>query len=944
MEQNTETKTLSFSKGMTNIPSDNICTDDELMESVGFIYRDGEMKPIQKPFCITGDTPLEGKLVYVHKLADYRNLITYVEDKKQLLIHIYAQSGDTTAEDKQTIELGSKLLDIKHVGNTLVCAIENGNHYLLFKNNKYQDLGTDLPEPGIVIGLQSTSDQPTMKTNCILKELVKDSDMYLVPRNSQDKDYSYDENGQLVKVFTKDGVPSNIYTRYKKYELYTDKEKWDNAQKAIQGHIGEVEKLCKKNKMFLHPFFVRVALKLHDGSYAKISNPIICYPSVRKNVYMVPVWYDEDSKTWKETNADNWAVTDFMYFPRTAHIEFAPILKDWEKWKDIVKEFVVFATKEVVPYKLEETWNFSAPLDSQGKIYADSIEVDTAATPVQMKYQWGTNTEHGMKYPATVIQPTYKSDKEIIEELLTRTQFYKLLSLKTDGSVGFFPSSEGLSFLYWLKGKDYIKDGVLENLEEQEQLPKDDYYGWTKNVFTNMFTYNNRLNSFGIKRYPFRGFDYFVAKKNKSYVEPYGNIIDVTFYVHIVSSKMDRWVKSNDTGYVYGLDGWFYYPDPNATEVIIYRHDQGVSKGRRIQLRQHPMLNGSYSFENLPLSGNNYNIEDNIELPTVDDNACEEMDSQIYTSNVNNPFVFEASGDNTVGTGKILGITANTDAVSQGQFGQFPLLVFTTEGIYALSVNSEGLYSAAYPVSRDVANDNSPFTPTDKFIFFTSKKGLMAVSGGTSACVSRQLGGRLPDDLNYFSADGEPLVLEHIDHAGIVKFLKDCLIAYDYQASLLRIFGKDKSYQYIYNMEDQTFALDNSGIVAQAVVNDYPDNLIQDTDGNVYSLTDKPDVNEDENLYSGTIITRPMKLGSSLILKSLRAIQHFRRTEQGKLHLDILANNNAGKQWCKLPSLFGKPWAFFTFKYTLTDFKACDSFQGTAVTIQNRRSLLRGQN
>ena len=81
MELNCETTTLSFSKGMTNIPSDMISEDGELMESVGFVYRNGEMVPIQKPVCITGDTPVEGKLVYCHKQADYRNLVTYIEDE-----------------------------------------------------------------------------------------------------------------------------------------------------------------------------------------------------------------------------------------------------------------------------------------------------------------------------------------------------------------------------------------------------------------------------------------------------------------------------------------------------------------------------------------------------------------------------------------------------------------------------------------------------------------------------------------------------------------------------------------------------------------------------------------------------------------------------------------------------------------------------------------------
>lgn len=149
MERNLERQTLSFSKGMTNVPSDLLSDDSELLESDGFIFKDGEMKPVQKGVEITGGAPIEGKLVYVHKLADYRNLITYIEDGTKLKCYIKFKDNQSEDRKTQTIELGSKLLDIKHVGNTLVCATEEGIHYILYKGNTYKDLGKELPIPDI---------------------------------------------------------------------------------------------------------------------------------------------------------------------------------------------------------------------------------------------------------------------------------------------------------------------------------------------------------------------------------------------------------------------------------------------------------------------------------------------------------------------------------------------------------------------------------------------------------------------------------------------------------------------------------------------------------------------------------------------------------------------------------------------------------------------------
>ena len=188
-----------------------------------------------------------------------------------------------------------------------------------------------------------------------------------------------------------------------------------------------------------------------------------------------------------------------------------------------------------------------------------------------------------------------------------------------------------------------------------------------------------------MKRVPFKGFTGFTTYSSK--VLTYGRY---KFYVHVVSDTMDAWVESDSTIEIVDvLDSWFYYPDPNATEAIIWDRDN--NKGQLLTLKRHDMLNGAYSFYRLPLY-DNFIADDTVTLPKVDANAYEDLSSQIFTSVVNNPFVFEASGDNTVGTGSIQGIAANTEPISQGQFGQYPLIVFTTEGIYG-TVNNHFLDS-----------------------------------------------------------------------------------------------------------------------------------------------------------------------------------------------------------------------------------------------------------
>lgn len=251
-------------------------------------------------------------------------------------------------------------------------------------------------------------------------------------------------------------------------------------------------------------------------------------------------------------------------------------------------------------------------------------------------------------------------------------------------------------------------------------------------------------------------------------------------------------------------------------------------------------------------------------------------------------------------------------------------MVFTTEGIYGLSVNSEGLYSASFPISREVCNNINSITPTDRLVFFTSEKGLMAISGNTAQCVSAQLSGPTPRNFNIIG-DGD-----------FRKFLANCRIAYDYRESLIRIYSPTHDYHYIYNMLDQTFAkAHNENTTPIAVVSSYPDHLVQEADGKVYSLLSKPDINADQRTYSGTFITRPLKLGSSLELKTIRQILHFFHSDKGTIQLRIFGSNDC-RTWRELNSIHGKPWLFYTFQYNLSNLRASDSYSGTALAIETR--------
>lgn len=918
MERITERKTLSFNKGMTNVPSDLLSDDSELLESDGFIFKDGEMKPIQKPVKIwnvgTGFT-----IMYVHKMADYKCIIGKLEHTDSILC--YKMKGDQVdIESAQSFSIGAPS-DIKSVGNTLICATEKGIHYLLYKGEKYVDLGTELPKPSFFPYLQSDG-----------KDWVRSCS----PANLEgflsyvDAKCNYDSNNKLCSVEYLSSISdsghkistqifsSNTAAKYYKYHcFYVNSNNAQNStyvQDAIKGHIsGQINRVKKENR-FAFPFFIRFALKLYDGTITRISNPIIVYPSTRKNNLLFPV-YKTGSSNINGSDYYSQAIGEevsylFAYDIKSCTLKFKAYLENASNWSDIIQSVVIYASEDVYPFKLDEKWSIVYPNKTHNQIYYDRCIGDKYES---FLYHFDYPRLNDGMYPFSTFLPEFKTDKEIEKELLHNSVFYKLFEIDTSKSE-YFNGTE-------CNADSFMDKYVVENLNVQEQLNKDDYYSWANFQAEQMFAYNGRINLIGLKRFPFSGFNIFRAGYANS-SESYGTI---KFYVHIVSQTMNTWVESDSL--TIGKDwqlynDWYYYPDPNAKEmlIVISKLSDGTTFYYNVSLKIHPRLNGSYSFNALPPES--LGVGSNI--TNMATGGYEDLNSQIFTSVVNNPFVFEASGDNTVGTGKILGIIANTEAVSQGQFGQYPLMVFTDEGIYGMSVNSEGLYSASYPISREVCNESSPLVPTDRLVFFTSKKGLMAASGGSVACMSEQLKGR--------TSNGADITSE----GRFLDFIKDCMIAYDYRDSLLRIYNKSKSYQYIYNMVDRTFSVASGNIFVKAVVNDYPDNLIQDTEGNVYTLTGKPDVFDDDRLYDGKIITRPLKLGGSMILKSIRDVKNLCDTINGTLRLEIFGSNDCRK-WTQLTSTGGKPYKYYLIKYFFNNFLAGDSFAGSVVEIQRRR-------
>ena len=176
---------------------------------------------------------------------------------------------------------------------------------------------------------------------------------------------------------------------------------------------------------------------------------------------------------------------------------------------------------------------------------------------------------------------------------------------------------------------------------------------------------------------------------------------------------------------------FLFYPNINAYKAVIVAYDY-LPSYYEVPLEQHKFLNGAFYFGGWdnPAQGGYVSSASPTEQRIID------LPNKIYTSEVNNPFHFPVLGINTIGTGTILGISSAVKALSEGQFGQFPLYAFTTEGVWALEVSNTGTYTARQPVTREVCINSDSITQIDSAVLFATNRGIMLISGSTVQCIS----------------------------------------------------------------------------------------------------------------------------------------------------------------------------------------------------------------
>jgi hypothetical protein len=922
--------------GFSVAPSDYECADGALAASINLIPEEGALKPILSPS--TKFTLDKGrKVVYIHKGNGYINYIT-THEANGYTIFSYHKSRDAFLSLLQD----ETMVDINAIGNMLIVSTNKHLHYCYFKNNRYINLGTELPKVDIKFALSAKPVSYNHVTNVSYND-YSSAEASWTDYTNKSFTYSNEKDLKIFDIsFSQDlksgheykikvgGSGFNTLTLFaqnnttNEYEaicvvrrnretiikfpdthkssfrirLYDSNletptkasgtiEILEGFEKSFTGKVIEyndsnytaiaavinkfvAEQATNKDK-FIYPFFIRYALRLSDGSHARISEPILMIPNSGYAPFI----------------SFNYGDNKLYLYAFIADLQCLFLNSIEEKWKDIVSGVDVFVSEQVYPYNQGANFDASKNLFSYALIRKENNINQVEGT----SYGYvDLPDEYYNHYYGRAKQDLYDVAKDVFNfgdfNVRVNWQIIKIAPVENTRekleNVSQFYLAHSFDFDEIKKGVDdtgtenyttiKLKEGTLSSLVVRQPLSDDQLSNCTF-LNAHLTTYNQRLHLFD---YNLQHAKPTVPSRQNGQIyryDSYGELYKLQVFIRTAQGERIVECNADEGDYNYSTDTtWFFYPHNGAYRAVLYfKGTDNKTNIAGLNLKQHPILNGAYWMADT--------IDGSMVITSVvnsDNAACAQVDdishypNAVLQSNVATPFLFPSSLMTSLGVQKIKALSSAAKALSQGQFGQFPLYAFTSEGVWALEVSTTGTYTARQPITRDVCINNNAVTQLDSAVIFPTDRGIMLLSGSQAQCISEAINSEYPFDVRKLPAfeklhnmlNHKPSTDKCLPTLPFSEFLKQCQMLYDYVHQRIIVYAPNITYAYVLSLKTKQWGMMFSNITSH--INSYPEALAIDDNNNVLNFSV-----QNAEAVKCLYVTRPLKLEAANVLKTI---------------------------------------------------------------------------
>lgn len=833
-------KEIKYS-GYTAQPSDYEAPDGDLALSLNLINDNGNLVAINQPDADSAFQLQAGeKVLFIHNVPGQKNYILLRPGTGDYVNVYWLKKSSSTNDSGDALLLATlnKVLSLDAVGNTLIIATEDGLEYFLWRGDNYTRLKSRPPFISIdfgayKVGTLTDKNEVTIPGQC--------APSWSSFRDPPDK--------AMLEEFTQMG-----------YGLL----------------LSTIADKVTSEGLFYQPFFVRYAYRLYDGSYNWHSAPILILPTI-----IPPLIKYSDGITNPTSNPVSATIQlDVPYFGLAYRI-LSDAVTELHDWSDIIAGIDIFISAPIYTY--DQSKNLPVrPVRSVDDILmgvSPDKSMSSSGRPTEVLADEVFVGHYGDSILSGYVDQSIKKadysqlclyipqHESFYDNVRDTHDFYKVAEIDLN-------NIKAMKSMVQLK----FKEKNLSSLTSRQRL-EDEYQSHCKIAASSVYAFNSRLNLGGVRIAPPEPFP---IRSIMQYGDPAGQSaasVRITVWtrlngikcyaVHNGTSSIEADVWHNPEK---NFPRYIYYPDASAYKMEFYLSE---TQKYTIDLVPHDFLNGAYYFMGKEGMGVN-SLPTNVEPETAECPSSIYAGSKIYTSEVNNPFLFTATGINTVGSGDVYAICTAAKALSQGQFGQFPLYAFTSEGVWALETGANGAYVARQPITRDVCINPDGITQIDSAVLFPTDRGIMLISGSQTECISDTINSDTPFDLMLLPGMAKiHAMLGHLDSATrpdtclpilpFTEFLSGCGMLYDYVHQRVIVFNSKYTYAYVYSLGTRLWGMMYSDI--STAVKSYPEALAINKNN---SLVDFSSLSEGN--VPALLVTRPLKLDAPDILKTVDTI------------------------------------------------------------------------
>ena len=446
----------------------------------------------------------------------------------------------------------------------------------------------------------------------------------------------------------------------------------------------QLQEKAWKRHYFIQPILIRYALTLYDGSRIFSSAPVMVSLPHPIQPYQMSIRLKNSNNLCLGSHegqiiAGNYSLKYYIH-------QF-----NLDNWKDIVRSIDFFVSPEATifePDQKQQGLKFTIERTEENETISFLLKGDISFLDL----------------------------KEIKKRYLQDSLFYKIATIE--------------DWSDWKEGESYaIENKIRPDLLIHEEVLSPDNTTLLSTGAHVSYIHNKRLHIANLKKKLFPGFPlslFNVGNKNAETVDAY-----ICTYLKTERGEC-KVVWHGKSDYFFNqLSPLISYPDSNAYKMeIVVKSENTRYKGSFLLTASEYENRADYLDETLSaitLENDSLPASTPLDIP-LSENDTYTQPNILRVSELENPFIFPSEQTYTISNGEITGIATITAALSEGQFGEFPLYVFTEEGIWALQ-NGNGIvcYGAQHQLNREPILPENPIVPLEDMIMFTTAKGLFII-------------------------------------------------------------------------------------------------------------------------------------------------------------------------------------------------------------------------